>query len=123
MSIRMEKVSSLIKEEISAIFQRNFSMSEYGFITITDVIMTADLKIAKVYVSIYGDKNQKKKSLALIESQKPIIRSILGHAIKLKFTPEIFFYLDESIDKMMRIENIFKKIHEDKQEKEDIIIK
>ncbi|MEK7748651.1 MAG: 30S ribosome-binding factor RbfA [Bacteroidota bacterium] len=113
MSVRTEKVASMVKEEVGTIFQRNFPMEEYGFITVTDVHMSPDLKIAKIYVSIFGDETRKKKSLALLESQKAFVRSTLGRQIRIKFTPEIFFYLDETIDRAMNLENIFKHIHKE----------
>ena len=97
-SVRSEKVSSLIKEELGVIFQRNFSMTEYGFLTVTEVIMSPDLKIAKVYVSIFGDQERKKKSLLKLEAQRPAVRSMLGHAVHLRYTPEIIFFLDETLD-------------------------
>jgi ribosome-binding factor A len=112
MSVRSDKVASLIKEELSVLFQRNFAMEEYGFLTITEVRMSPDLRIAKVYVSVYGDEKRKIKSFEMLEAQKPSIRSMLGHAVRLRFTPELAFYLDESIDRAFRIENIIKKIHE-----------
>lgn len=112
MSVRTEKVASLVQEKLGMIFQRNFSMEKYGFVTITEVRMSADLRLAKVYVSIYGDQERKIKSFSMLESQKPSIRSMLGQAIRLRFTPEIAFYLDESIERAFRIENIFRKIHE-----------
>ena len=118
MSVRVEKVASIIKEEVGVIFQRNFSMAEYGLITVTDVRVTPDLKIAKIYVSIFGDAERKKKSLAMIEGQKAFVRSTLGHNIRLKFTPDIMFYLDETIDHAMKLEGIFKKIHDDASRKE-----
>jgi len=103
----------MVKEEVGTIFQRNFPMEEYGFITVTDVQMSPDLKIAKIYVSIFGDDSRKKKSLALLESQKAFVRSTLGHQIRIKFTPEIYFYLDETIDRAMNLESIFKQIHKE----------
>ncbi len=112
MSVRTEKVGSLIKEELGNIFQRNFSMSEFGFMTVTDVLMTPDLKIAKVYISIYGDKNRKNKSIEMLEAQKSFIRSLLANSIRLRYVPELVFYLDETIDRAVKIEKIFKKIHE-----------
>lgn len=111
MSIRTEKVASLIKEEISLIFQRNFGMEEYGFMTVTEVRMTSDLKMAKIYVSIFGDSVRKEKTLRMLEEQKGFIRSTLGHQIRLKFTPSLVFYLDETLDRAMNIENILHKIH------------
>lgn len=119
MSVRSEKVGSLIKEELGLIFQRNFSMSEFGFITVTDVLMSPDLKVAKVYISVYGDKNRKNKSFAMLEAQKSSIRLLLGHSVRLRYTPELIFYLDETMDRAMKIENIFKEIHEQDSKKKD----
>ena len=118
MSVRMEKVGSLFKEELGMHIQRNFSISEYGLLTVTDVVMSPDLKIAKVYISVYGDEERKKKSLAMLEAQKPAIRSTIGQKIRLRYTPEIIFFLDETIDRAMRLEKIFKKIHEQKDGEE-----
>jgi ribosome-binding factor A len=119
MSVRAQKVGSLIKEELSMLFQRNFSMSDYGFLTVTDIIMSPDLRIAKVYISIYGDAERKKKSLSMLEAQKPSIRSMLGHSVRLRYTPEIIFYLDETVDKAMKLENIFREIREKDSQKEE----
>ncbi|MBI3005565.1 MAG: 30S ribosome-binding factor RbfA [Ignavibacteriales bacterium] len=115
MSVRTEKVASIIREEVSIIFQRNFPMEEYGFMTVTEVRMTPDLKTAKLYVSVFGDAARKQKSLALLEAQKSFIRSTLGHNIHIKFTPTLVFYLDETIDRAMNLETIFKKIHKDEE--------
>ena len=113
MSVRTEKVSSLIKERISEIFQHNFRMEEYGLMTVTEVRMSPDLKIAKVYVSIFGDPERKRKTLALLEIEKSFIRTELGRNLRLKFTPSIFIYLDESLDHAMHIESLLNKIHKD----------
>ena len=121
MSVRSEKVGSLIKEELGLLLQRNFSMTDYGFLTVTDVLMSPDLKIAKVYISIFGDEEKKKKSLVKLEAQKPSIRSMLGHVVRLRYTPEIIFYLDETLDRAMKLENIFHKIHEKDSKKEEDI--
>ena len=119
MSVRTQKVGSLIKEELSVLFQRNFSISEYGFLTVTDIIMSPDLRVAKVYISVYGDTERKKKSFAMLEAQKPSIRAMLGHSVRLRYTPEIIFYLDETMEKAMKLENIFRKIHENDTKKEE----
>jgi ribosome-binding factor A len=111
MSVRTEKVASLVKELISEIILQNFRMEEFGLITVTEVRMSQDLKIAKVYVSIFGDAERKKKALANLEVEKGAIRAELGHNMRLKFTPTIIFYLDESLDYAMRIEGILNKIH------------
>lgn len=119
MSVRTEKVGSLIKEELSLLFQRNFSISDYGFLTVTDVVMSPDLRVAKVYVSVYDDEDKKKKSFAMLEARKPSIRSMLGHSVRLRFTPEIIFYLDETMDKAIKLENIFRTIREQDSKKKE----
>lgn len=113
MSVRSERVASLIKEEVSTLFQRNFSMQEYGFLTVTDVEMSPDLKNAKIFVSIFGDAARKERSLALLEEQKNFVRSSLGRVLRLKFTPTIVFELDETLDRAMKIERIIDEIHRD----------
>jgi len=118
MSVRSQRVASLIKEEVSMLVQRNFSMEEYGLMTITDVQMSPDLRNARIFVSIFGDAARKEKSLTLLEGQKKFIRSELGHAIRLKFTPTITFELDETLDRAMNIERIINKIHNEDTEKE-----
>ncbi len=113
MSVRTERVASIVKEEIGIIFQRNFDMKEFGFITVTEVRMSPDLKIAKVFVSVFGDAGQKQKTLSMLEGQKSFVRQTLGHNVRLKFTPSIVFYLDETMDNAMNLERIFKKIHKE----------
>jgi ribosome-binding factor A len=115
-SVRTEKVASIVKEEIGIIFQRNFDMKAFGLITVTEVRMSPDLKIAKVYVSVFGDVAQKQKTLGLLESQKPFVRQTLGRNIRLKFTPSIVFYLDETMDNAMNLEKIFRKIHKGEEQ-------
>ncbi len=64
-------------------------------------------------VSVFGDAGQKQKTLAMLEGQKSFVRQTLGHNIRLKFTPSIVFYLDETMDNAMNLERIFRKIHKD----------
>ena len=112
MSVRTEKVASLIKEEVSKIFQRHFSMDVFGFLTVTEVRMSPDLRNAKIFVSVFGDEARKQRSLALLEEQKSFIRSTLGQSVRLKFTPSLAFHLDDSLDRAMKIEKIIHRIHD-----------
>jgi ribosome-binding factor A len=114
MSVRAEKVGSLIKEEISLIMQRDLSEQSKAFITVTDVRMSPDLRIAKVYVSIFGSPDVKENTLKMIEANKKEIRSLIGARVRLKFTPEIHFYLDETLDRVETINNLIKQIHNEK---------
>lgn len=79
--------------------------------TVTDVRMTADLRIARVYISIMGSAETRKNSMKLLEEHKPQIRHNVGSHLRLKFTPEIHFYLDNTMDRVERIESLIKQIH------------
>lgn len=112
MSIRTERVASLIREEVGAILIREFGDRSPGFTTVTDVKMTPDLKIAKVYFSVFGNNEVKKKTLAMLGDEKPHIRQLVGSHLHMKFTPSLQFYLDDTLDQVDRINSLLKKIHD-----------
>lgn len=115
MSLRSDRVASVVKEEVGRLFQRRFSMEQYGFMTVTEVRMSPDLRQARIYVSVFGDEKRKERTLALLEEQKSVVRSAVGKAVRLRLTPEIAFVLDETMDKAMNLEAIFKKIHDEER--------
>jgi ribosome-binding factor A len=112
MSIRTERVASLIREEVGAILIREFSGGTHGFTTVTEVRMTPDLKIAKVYFSVFGDAAVKKKTMAMLEGVRAHIRQLVGSHLRMKFTPALHFYLDDTLDQVDRINSLLKKIHD-----------
>ena len=111
MSHRIDKVESLIKEEISLIFLNKLRDTDIGFVTITNVKMSPDLRIAKVYISVL-DRENRESVLKKINSFSGLIRSELAHRIKIKFTPELKFYIDDTLDYVEKIEGLLKKIHQ-----------
>jgi ribosome-binding factor A len=113
MTLRTDRVSSLLKEEIGAFFSREFRDSSTGLITVTDVHMSPDLKLAKIYVSVFGTSEVKQKTMEALEERKSEIRSFLGSHVRMKFTPSIAFYLDETLDRVEHIEQLLRKIHQD----------
>ena len=115
MSLRTERVASLIKEEVGMMFAREYRDPSYGFITVTDVHMTPDLRIAKIYVSIMGSTEVKERTLAMLEDKKGEVRSMIGSTVRLKFTPSIQFYIDETLDRVEKINSLIRKIHKDDQ--------
>lgn len=113
MSLRTEKVSSLIREELGMILNREIDGNHLGFVTITNVVMTSDLRLAKVNISIFGDEVKQDETLKLIKLQKPKLRKILGSRLNMKFTPDLNFYIDETLSQMAKIESLIKSIHKD----------
>jgi ribosome-binding factor A len=111
MSIRTERVAEAVKHEISALLQREIDTSGYGLLTVTDVIMTADLRLAKVYVSHFRSEKTHEEVLAFLDEHLRTIRMAVGRAVRLKFTPELRFYIDETLERVERIEQILADIH------------
>jgi ribosome-binding factor A len=119
MSVRIQKVESLIKEEISLIFLHKVQDKNLGLLTITNVKLSPDLKIAKIYFSAF-EKEKREEILNKINELKGFIRSELASKIRnLRFIPELQFYIDDTVDYVEKIESIFKKIHNDRQKDED----
>jgi ribosome-binding factor A len=108
----MDRVASLIREEVGSLLSRDFRGATVGFVTVTEVVMTPDLKIAKIYVSIFGNEKVRKATLEQLEEFKGHVRHAIGTNIRLKFTPSIQFYLDTSLDQVEKINELLKKAHE-----------
>jgi ribosome-binding factor A len=111
MSIRTERVASLIREEIAGLLVREYSDPAWGFTTVTDVRMTADLRIARVYFSIFGSPEIRAKTFAALEADRSHIRGIVGSHLRMRFVPDLEFYQDDSLDRVERINRIIKTIH------------
>ena len=116
MSYRIDKVEHLIKEEISLIFLHKLSNLNLGFITITNVRVSPDLKTAKIYLSVF-EREKRQIVLDKIEDKKGYIRSELAHRIRIKFIPELKFFIDDTLDYVEKIEGLIKKIHENDDNK------
>ncbi|MDR2017860.1 MAG: 30S ribosome-binding factor RbfA [Syntrophobacterales bacterium] len=112
MRYRKLRVQDLIREEISSIIQLDVKDPGIGFVTILEVKMSEDLKIAKVYCSVYGNEETKQATIEALKRSKNYIRFLLGKRIKLRYTPEIVFVLDTTYDAAAKIEAILnKEIH------------
>lgn len=112
MSYRIDKVSRLIKEEISWIFIHKLKDPAMGFLTITDVKLSPDLKNAKIYFSVL-QKETRQAVLERINEVKGLIRGELAHRIKMRFIPELNFYVDDTTDYVEKMENLFRQIHKE----------
>lgn len=114
---RQQQVGSLLQEAMSEIFQVH-GASYYGraFVTITEVKMTPDLLVAKFYLSIFNVQD-KQKTIDEIKSQAHEIRRHLGNKMRhhLRRIPELLFYLDESLDNALRINELLRGIEKPKR--------
>ena len=116
MSHRIDKIENLIKEEISLIFLFKLQNLNSGLITITNVKVSPDLKIAKIYISVF-EKEKRDEVLEKIKLKAKFIRSELASRITIKFVPELKFFVDDTLDYVEKIEELIKKIHEQDDKK------
>lgn len=112
-SHRPERVARLLKEEIARAIQMELRDPLIGFTTVTEVVLTPDLRHADVYVTIFGEREQMKKSLDALNKAAGFIRKIIAKNLNLKNNPTFTFHLDESFEKIEKIEKILKEIHKD----------
>lgn len=111
-SHRIEKVENLIKQEISLILLTKMNDPELGFITVTNVKVSPDLKIAKIYLSVF-EKEKREPVLEKIVTRSGFVRSELAHRISLRYVPELKFFIDDTMDYVEKINTLIRKIHED----------
>lgn len=109
-SKRQQRISKLLQKDLGEIFQReNQGLFGQAMITVTKVIVTSDLSMAKVYVSLFATSN-KIKLLEMIRKNTNEIRHHLGNRVRnqLRKVPELYFYEDDSLDYIENIENLLK---------------
>ena len=110
-TVRQQKVNKLIQKELAEIF-RSEARNLFGgaFITVTQARVSPDLGLAKVYLSIMAAKDRE-AIFKLVEEQKAAIRKRLGNLVgkQLRIVPELMFYIDDSLDYAMKIEELLKK--------------
>jgi ribosome-binding factor A len=109
---RSERVSDLIREEVADIIMYRLKDPRIGFVTVTGVDLSADLKLAKVYVSILKEE-ERDLTLGILNSSKNFVRSLLTKRLKMKFIPAIEFRIDTSIEYGFKIDKLLKEIKED----------
>jgi ribosome-binding factor A len=107
---RYEKVAETLKKEISNIIHDELKDPRLGFITVTRVELTQDLRYAKVFFSVLGKEEDYRKSKAALDSALGYIRRLIAQRVKLQFVPEIVFKEDRSSEYSIRIEEIIQEI-------------
>jgi len=116
---RSERVADLIQKEISQMLMRSIKDPRIGFVTITRVSVTEDCRLAKIYYSVMGTAAEREASLKGLASAKGYIRKELGRRVSLRYTPEIVFQFDPSIEYAIHIEEVIQHLHEEREKGED----
>ncbi len=116
---RAQRVGDLIKEEISRIIQYELKDPGIGFVTVTQVKLSDDLRHAKIFYSVLGGEEAKKESSSALRRACGFIQHEIGRRLRLKYTPEIYFLFDPSVEYGAHIETLIEKIHQSEKSTEE----
>lgn len=108
---RREKVADLVRDAIARLIQSELHDARRGFVTVTAVEMSGDLRHARVFVSVLQEGPAREQALEALQAARGFIRKRLGAMLRLRYTPEIVFRLDTSIEYGSRIEDLIEKSH------------
>lgn len=110
---REEKVAEALKREISNIVQNELKDRRLGFITITRVNLSKDLKYAQIYFSVLSDEEGRNKAIEGLNSAMGFIRKLVSERLRLRFTPQISFKLDRSIEYSIELQKELDRVKKD----------
>jgi ribosome-binding factor A len=113
---RLERVNQLVKEEISLLLQRELKDPRLGFVTVTEVDVTPDLRQAKVYCSVLGSEEQWVSSFRALVSARGFIRNWLRRHLALRATPELSFRPDRSMEHAARMQTLLAELSAERGE-------
>lgn len=102
-SDRMRRVDEAIREVIGEAVAADLKDPRVGFVTVTDVRTSADLRHARVYVSVLGDESERQASLDGLRSAHGFLQARVSSELRLRRTPELIFNYDDTTDKAMRV--------------------
>src|SRR5579871_3636674 len=107
---RQEQLAEVIAEELSDLIRMRMKDPRIGFASITDVELTADLRHAKVFVSVMGSEEEQKLSLASLTRASGFLRHELAQRLTIRHTPELSFKLDQSIERGVHLVDLMNKV-------------
>jgi ribosome-binding factor A len=114
MTDRPDRVSEELREVLAEEIGR-LKDPRVGFVTVTGVRVTADLRKARVFYTVLGDDAARKGTRAALRSAQSHLRASLGREIRIKFVPELEFEEDTDLDRARRVDELIERIHEQEE--------
>ncbi len=109
MDLKQKRTNSLIMETVSEIIERDLKDPRIGFVTVTSVKTSSDLKYATVYFTVHDGENEGKKNSELLNHARGFIQHKLSDLLRLKYTPKLHFEFNPFIERLERIEKLIKE--------------
>jgi ribosome-binding factor A len=108
---RAARVNEVVREALAEELER-MSDPRLGFVTLTGVEVSPDIRYADVYYSAFGTHEEQTESSHALRSASPRLRAVLGKQVRLKFVPELRFHEDPAVAQGRRIEEVIRSIHD-----------
>jgi ribosome-binding factor A len=106
---RMRRINEVLREVVGASISSELSDPRIGFVTVTSVETSPDLRTAKVYVSVLGSETEREASLAALRSSHGVIQSKIAAETRMKRTPTLSFHYDETVEQGVRISRLLEE--------------
>ena len=106
---RMRRINEVLREVVGAAIGSELSDPRIGFVTVTSVETSPDLRTAKVYVSVLGSDAEREASLAALRSSHGVIQSKIAAETRMKRTPTLSFHYDETVERGVRISQLLEE--------------
>jgi ribosome-binding factor A len=121
MTRRLERLSHLLRQELSQLIQSDLKdpLFHSGLISITEVDLSPDLRIARVFVSIYADREQKQQIFESLKTASGYLRRHLAQRVVMRVMPELHFVLDESLARAAALTELIREVSSQRQPEAD----
>ncbi len=112
---RVARVEREVQATVAQFLIRGLKSEIPGIVTVTQVRMPADLRAAKVYVSVLGSEEQVKRSVDVLEKRAFEIQNYISKELKLRYCPKLTFFLDGSVDNVIKVDRILHQLEQERQ--------
>jgi ribosome-binding factor A len=106
----MRRVDEAMRAVLSEAISKDLQDPRVGFVTVTGVKTSPDLRYSRVYVSVLGDDDARAASLEGLQAAQGFLQGRVAHSLRLKHTPALTFHYDESVDRGMRISELLEEV-------------
>jgi ribosome-binding factor A len=112
-SHRLLRVRELLKREIGEAIRRELPVQQAGLVTVNDVDVAGDLRLATVFIGILGNPEQQRTGIAMLHKNRARIQGLVAKSVILKYTPQLRFVVDESVARGNRVLEIINELESD----------
>jgi ribosome-binding factor A len=116
---RQSRIDHELQRELARLISQELTDPRLGFVTVTRVEITQDMQMAKVFVSIIGDRHVARQSMEALESARKFLRGELGHAVRLRHVPDLSFVEDRSTERAIELSQVLARTAAEKTEPND----